>query len=74
VDDDQILVIVKGLGGPGSFRVGQNRTVLGRDASADIVFNSDHISRHHLEITRSGTSLTVRDLGSTNGTTLNCIK
>ena len=69
--DDPILVIVKGLDGSGSFHIGQNRTVLGRDASADIVFDSEHISRHHLEITRSGTSLTVRDLGSTNGTTLN---
>lgn len=50
-------------------------TVLGRDASADITLNDAGISRRHAEIrvTHDGPryAISVRDLGSTNGTFVN---
>ena len=50
-------------------------TVLGRDPSADITLEDAGISRRHAEIrvTHDGPhfAITVRDLGSTNGTFVN---
>jgi len=47
--------------------------VLGRDKTADIMLPDDNrtISKRHCEINISKGSIVVRDLGSTNGTTLN---
>src|SRR5438132_14224229 len=36
----------------------------------DVVLNDDTVSRHHAEFVRSADGWKVRDLGSTNGTTL----
>ena len=47
------------------------RTVLGRGSDADIVIDDPGISRHHLEILWDGRRAEARDLGSTNGSTLN---
>ena len=47
------------------------RTVVGRDASADIQVNDNGLSRQHFEILWDGTRAGIRDLGSTNGTRLN---
>ena len=44
------------------------RTVVGRDASADIQVNDNGLSRQHFEILWDGAKAGVRDLGSTNGT------
>lgn len=45
---------------------GLNR--IGRGESNDFVINHPSISTHHCEITVTDTTVTVRDLGSTNGT------
>lgn len=47
------------------------RTVVGRDASADIQVDDNGLSRQHFEILWDGQRAGVRDLGSTNGTRLN---
>ena len=44
---------------------------LGRDISNDIVINDRETSRHHLRLVRSGDTMTIEDLGSTNGTFVN---
>jgi pSer/pThr/pTyr-binding forkhead associated (FHA) protein len=36
--------------------------------------NESTVSRHHAEVTRTGDAVTVKDLGSTNGTYVNGVK
>ena len=43
---------------------------LGRDPANDIVVAADAVSRHHASLERRGDQLLVRDLGSTNGITV----
>lgn len=45
--------------------------VIGRSASASFQINSTSVSREHAEIVRTPTGFCVRDLGSTNGTSVN---
>lgn len=42
-------------------------TVIGRSSSADITISDTGVSRKHLEVAKSGSRWTARDLGSTNG-------
>ena len=53
------------------FVLHKRRTVVGRDASADIQVDDNGLSRQHFEILWDGTRAGIRDLGSTNGTRLN---
>ena len=46
------------------------KTTIGRDATADIQVNDAGLSRTHFAINWDGSSATVEDLGSTNGTTV----
>lgn len=47
------------------------KKIIGRDASCDIVIDSSEVSRRHAELEVQGATLTLRDLGSTNGTFVN---
>ena len=47
------------------------RTVIGRGTEADITVDDSGISRRHLEVVWDGRRAEARDLGSTNGSTLN---
>jgi hypothetical protein len=47
------------------------RVVIGRGSDADITIDDTGISRKHLEISWDGRRAEARDLGSTNGSTLN---
>ncbi len=49
----------------------KGRTVIGRGSDADITIPDAGTSRKHVEILWDGERAMVRDLGSTNGTTLN---
>lgn len=44
---------------------------LGRDLGNGVVLEDEHVSGHHAVVTRGPDGLTVRDLGSTNGTFVN---
>jgi hypothetical protein len=46
------------------------KTTIGRDATADIQVNDSGLSRTHFAINWDGSSASVEDLGSTNGTTV----
>jgi hypothetical protein len=50
------------------------RVSIGRGLDNDIVLEDASVSRHHAEISREGTRLEVRDLGSTNGTWVNAAR
>lgn len=47
------------------------KKVMGRSQDCDIVVDAEDASRRHCELTFSGKFLTVKDLGSSNGTFLN---
>ena len=51
--------------------LGNGKTVLGRSAQADIPLKDSGISREHSEIKVDGEKVTIKDLGSTNGTFVN---
>ena len=46
-------------------------TVIGRAAEADLVIDDETVSRRHAELSGDRGELVLRDLGSSNGTTLN---
>lgn len=53
----------------------EGTTSVGRDAGAGICLASEStVSRHHAEIVRTGDSILLRDLGSTNGSFVNGIQ
>jgi hypothetical protein len=51
--------------------LGPGRTTLGRQADCDGVLDDPTVSRHHAVIEQRNGDMTVRDLGSRNGTALN---
>jgi hypothetical protein len=64
------LACVKGPAKGERFVLASERTVLGRDHSADIVLDTPQVSRRHAEIVFRG-QVIVRDLGSRNGVYVN---
>ncbi len=44
---------------------------IGRAPDNDIVVNHPQVSRHHAVLERTGTTIKITDLGSTNGTMVN---
>ena len=61
------------VGGPGAGRavpLGQGRHVIGRSSDADVRLDDPDVSRRHVAVEVGQGSITVADLGSTNGSTL----
>ena len=56
---------------PPAWALGSGTTVVGRDASADIVLAVSAVSRRHAELTLQNDEYVVRDLGSRNGILVN---
>lgn len=52
----------------------EGANVLGRDASADIQIDHETVSRKHAVITIDGSSATIEDLASKNGTFIDSVK
>jgi diguanylate cyclase (GGDEF)-like protein len=65
------LVVIYGAELGKKWNLDQLTITLGRSSKCDIQIDQESVSRHHARITSSGKSLTVRDLGSTNGTYVN---
>jgi hypothetical protein len=57
-------------GSGANLEIGANRVTLGRSAEADLVIPHDNVSRRHALIWRSDGQVWIRDLGSSNGTTV----
>jgi hypothetical protein len=51
--------------------LGTKGALIGRSRDCDVRLDDPNISRHHAEVRPSGANWTVRDLGSTNGVTVN---
>ena len=56
---------------PREIVIGDRDTVLGRDASCDIVLPTTFVSRRHARLTTSARGVSIVDEGSTNGTLVN---
>jgi len=66
------LIVVTGSAAGQMFKLGQAELTIGRSSEADITLNDDGISRRHAKVVvRPDGSVTMVDLGSTNGTFFN---
>lgn len=63
-----LLVVRRGPDLGARFLLDQDVTVAGRHPAVDIFLDDVTVSRKHAEFRRSGTSFSVADLGSLNGT------
>ena len=70
---DVSIVIVDGPNVGREFEL-SGATVVGRDQSAGLVVDDPEASRRHASLSVEGDTLTVEDLGSTNGTFVNGVK
>jgi pSer/pThr/pTyr-binding forkhead associated (FHA) protein len=68
-----VLELTKGAG-PKRVELKAERLVLGRTADADIIIESDEVSRQHAAFYRLDDEYLVEDLGSRNGVYLNGLK
>jgi two-component system, cell cycle response regulator len=66
-----VLVVISGKPLGKSFYLTKDSMVLGRDLQADISVGETSISRKHTEFAVTENGITVRDMGSTNGTFVN---
>ncbi len=64
------LVVSRGPDAGKRVSVDNNHFVVGKDPSCGLVFPDPTVSRRHFEIEKQGDDFIVRDLGSTNGTTV----
>ncbi len=53
------------------FSLARERVTIGRDSGSDIFLDDVTVSRHHAEVVVSSSGITLRDLGSLNGTYVN---
>jgi len=66
-----LLVVKRGPNAGSRFLLDQDVTTAGRHPESDIFLDDVTVSRRHAEFRRSGTTFSVRDVGSLNGTYLN---
>ena len=63
-----LMVVRRGPNAGARFLLDADLTSVGRHPNADIFLDDVTVSRRHAEFLRNGTSFTVKDLGSLNGT------
>ena len=68
---DVNLILLKKDGGGKEFQLPAAITIIGRRPDCDLCIPLKEISRRHCELELHGGALTLRDLGSSNGTYLN---
>ena len=65
------LFVRRGPNAGALYRLDGERVTIGRDPNGDIFLNHQTVSRHHLELHRSGVRTEFVDVGSYNGTYVN---
>lgn len=68
------LEVVTGPDAGKELRVASERVVIGTHRHADFVLTDRTVSRFHLELVMTGESVSLRDLGSSNGTLLDGVE
>lgn len=66
--DQAYLIVLAGSMMGEMYKVGHERTIIGRGQRADIRILDEGISREHCELVVEGDKVFLRDMGSTNGT------
>ena len=66
-----LLVVQRGPGAGSRFLLDQDLVQAGRHPDSEIFLDDVTVSRRHADFHRSGTSFSVRDVGSLNGTYVN---
>jgi diguanylate cyclase (GGDEF)-like protein len=69
--DRAYLIVLAGNNVGEMYKIAKSETVIGRGSQADIHVIDDGISRRHAMVVHKGTEITIKDLGSTNGTFCN---
>ena len=70
-DDHALLIVHHGPNAGARFLLDVDSTMAGRSVSCDIFLDDVTVSRAHAEFRRNGTTFSVRDAGSLNGTYVN---
>ena len=71
VNRDAALVVIHGLDLGRKYELVKEQTVVGRSSKADIQVDQEAISRTHAKFTINAGRVSLKDLGSTNGTYVN---
>jgi ribosomal protein L40E len=66
-----LLLVKRGPNAGSRFLLDKDRTSAGRHPESDIFLDDVTVSRRHAEFSRYGTTFSVRDVGSLNGTYVN---
>jgi pSer/pThr/pTyr-binding forkhead associated (FHA) protein len=66
-----VLIVKRGPNAGSKFFLDDDNVVIGRHPDSDIFLDDITVSRRHAEITRDGTSFSLSDVGSLNGTYVN---
>lgn len=70
-EDHALLIVHHGPNAGARFLLDVDSTMAGRSVSCDIFLDDVTVSRAHAEFRRAGTTFSVRDAGSLNGTYVN---
>ncbi|MBU6153895.1 MAG: GGDEF domain-containing protein [Bdellovibrionales bacterium] len=65
------LILIRGTPQGHRFFITEDQMTIGRDPSADLCIADQSISRKHARVTRTEYGVTLEDLGSSNGTSVN---
>jgi two-component system cell cycle response regulator len=65
------LILIRGTPQGHRFFITQDEMIIGRDPSADLCIADQSISRRHAKVNRTDHGVTLEDLGSSNGTSVN---
>ena len=65
------LVVIEGRRAGQRLPLHGGETTVGRDAGSELVFDDDGVSRRHALLVRAADTVTIQDVGSTNGTWVN---
>jgi len=69
--DRAYLVVLAGNNVGKMFKLGEGDTTIGRSHRSDIRLDDDSISRMHVKLSLEGTTVSIQDLQSSNGTLVN---
>lgn len=70
-DDEACLVVIYGQDLGKKYRFSRESIIIGRSSKSDIHIDEESVSRSHCRLKRIGKAITIKDLGSTNGTYIN---